>query len=531
MFVDGTVVRAHQHAAGAPKKGASERSTGVAAGSAPRSTSGSSGAASRSSRPSAARSPPGISDATPAAVALTGASPPPMLVSSSNGFTLHSLCDEALVPNSRPAGSVVKIAYVSQPWNDVLPPVQGGSIPVWTYDAARRLARSCAVSVYARSRTLRKEARSHEGVHYRYLPMTLLDLPVRPLSFLERLLLFPTPKRPVFAQTLYYLGYAVQVARDVRRERYDVVHVHNFSQFIPIIRFYNPTVKIVLHMHCEWLTQIDPALIESRLRQVDLIVGPSDYITDKIRRAFPQFAKRCHTIYNAVDSDRFLSEQAEKPPQSSNTKTILFVGRISPEKGLHVLLDGFEQVVRRYPQTRLRIAGPVGAVPFDFMVLLGDDEKVTSLASFYSRVMKRDRYFFCLQRRISSQLASRVEFLGPVPHSDLRKLYRDSDLFVLPSVCNEAFGIPLVEAMACELAVVSTRSGGATEIVKEGITGLLVERGDPSLLSDAIIRLLEDDAWRASMGRAGRQRVLERFGWERIAEEWLRAYHHLCEKR
>ena len=196
-----------------------------------------------------------------------------------------------------------------------------------------------------------------------------------------------------------------------------------------------------------------------------------------------------------------------------------------------MLLDGFEQVVKRYPQTRLRIAGPVGAVPFEFMVLLGDDEKVTSLVSFYSRVMKRDRYFFCLQRRISSQLASRVEFLGPVPHSDLRKLYRDSDLFVLPSVCNEAFGIPLVEAMACELAVVSTRSGGATEIVEEGITGLLVERGDPSLLSDAIIRLLEDDTWRASMGRAGRQRVLERFGWERIAEEWLRAYHHLCEKR
>lgn len=85
----------------------------------------------------------------------------------------------------------------------------------------------------------------------------------------------------------YHWGYAREVAKRIRMLRSDVVHVMNYSQFVPVIRRYNPTVRIALHMHCDWLTQFTRAIIEPRLRQTDLIIGCSEYITKTISDAFP----------------------------------------------------------------------------------------------------------------------------------------------------------------------------------------------------------------------------------------------------
>jgi len=100
---------------------------------------------------------------------------------------------------------------------------------------------------------------------------------------IKAVVFFRNVKRPLFASKLFYLTYVLQVARDLKREKCDIVHLHNFFQFVPIIRAFNPKIKIVLHMHCEWLTQLDRTMIENRLRKVDLIIGCSEYITEKAR--------------------------------------------------------------------------------------------------------------------------------------------------------------------------------------------------------------------------------------------------------
>jgi starch synthase len=122
----------------------------------------------------------------------------------------------------------------------------------------------------------------------------------------------------------------------------------------------------------------------------------------------------------------------------------------------------------------------------------------------------------------------------------VRQLYSHAAVFCCPSVY-EPFGIINLEAMACETAVVASAVGGIPEVVVDGETGLLVpfgaagggsfEPGDPERferdLAGAINALMADPARRARMGRAGRRRAVERFGWDAIARQTVELYESL----
>ncbi len=410
----------------------------------------------------------------------------------------------------------MKIAFVPQPQDMIFPPMQS-SIGIWTYEMARRLARSCEVIVY--SGRLQNKVEFDQGVQYRRASPTYDQWLRRLLNLFS---FFYQAKRPIFASVLYYLGYALQVAKDLRAQRCDIVHVHNFSQFVPIIRAFNPGIKIVLHMHCEWLTQLDPALIEPRLKQADLLVGCSEHVTKKIRRLFPQVAARCHTVHNGVDVDHFCGANGHATTKQNGAKRLLFVGRVSPEKGVHVLAEAFQEVAKRHPEARLEIVGPEARPPAEFIVALSDDARVSSLAPFYEK-----NYLAHLQERLPANLSNRVSFSGPVPYSELIDRYRNSKVFIFPSVWDEPFGMPIVEAMACQAPVVATRGGGITEIVEDGKTGLLVERGDPMALAEAIEFLLANEDLRQAMANAARRRAVEVFSWERVLENLFRLYKNI----
>jgi glycosyltransferase involved in cell wall biosynthesis len=91
----------------------------------------------------------------------------------------------------------------------------------------------------------------------------------------------------------------------------------------------------------------------------------------------------------------------------------------------------------------------------------------------------------------------------------------------------DSFGIPVVEAMASGAPVVATRSGGVVETVKDRETGFIVEKNDAYRMAQALLRLLENDALRESMGKAGRERALTCFSWDKVAEDMLKRYQRL----
>jgi glycosyltransferase involved in cell wall biosynthesis len=426
----------------------------------------------------------------------------------------------------------MKIAFISQPSDKVIPRAQVNSIPLWTYQLSRYLVtQSHNVTIYARKGRSQPKEQWHQNIHYRRIPGTALETRLlQSLKLLERLAGYPNSKRPLYALPIYYLGYITQIANKLRAEQCDIVHIHNFSQFVPVVRAaLNPNAKIVLHMHCEWLTQLDRVMIEKRLRQVDLVLGCSEYITNEIRRCFPQFANNCQTVLLGVDTDHENSKDDHAPRQKKDVKQLLFVGRVSPEKGVHVLIEAFQKVIEQYPQVQLNIVGPLVDLSFDFYILVSDDDKVSNLASFYSRTLRRGEYFPSLQKRLSPKLAERITFIGPVPHSHVVNYYHEADIHISPSVWNEPFGRPAVEAMACQLPVIASRGGGLAEIVEDRKTGLLVERDNPVALAEAILTLLADENLRKSMGKAGYQRALNYFTWNRVAESLLTHYTNTLE--
>ena len=425
----------------------------------------------------------------------------------------------------------MKIAFVSQPWNRIKPPVESGSIAIWTYQVGLRLAAaSHDVTVYALgTRRLAGGTRQHEGVTYRYIPALVdrwLDRAHEKLyAALHR------TRAPRFATLGYHVGYALAIALDLRRRRPDVVHIPNLIPFVSVIRALNPRVKIVLHMYSYWLTQLDPALVRQRLRDVDLVLGCSESVTDPVREAFPEVADRCATVYNGFNEEYFTRSRAEALAQDKEEDTVepdraaaprlLYVGRVSPEKGIHVLLEAFQEVARRYPDVRLDVVGPnEGAAPIEFIVGLSQEPEVQALAEFYE-----GDYFAALKALPLSDAWERVAFTGALPYSALAEAYGRADVLINASL-SDTFPLPIMEGMGCGLPVVATDAGGAVEAVVDGETGLIVPSGDPAALADAISRLLDDAPLRHRMGEAGQERA-HLFSWEKITEALLAQYAKL----
>ena len=418
----------------------------------------------------------------------------------------------------------LKVAFVNQAWDNVSPPVSAESIPIWTYETAKRLARDCEVVIYARRDKNQATVEMYEGVEYRRVSVSGSKLCNGAAKVGSKL--FSSFR--YLNSRLYYLPYALRVALDLQQQQCNIVHVHNFSQFVPIIRAFNPKIGIVLHMHCEWVTQFKPAVIGPRLKQTDLIVGCSDYITNKIKAQFPPAAARCQTVYNGVDTDQFAEAQERVRQRSLQTisaaqssSSLLFVGRVSPEKGLHTLVNAFCQIVAQFPTAQLFIVGSKRQISSEFIVDLSDDPLVQNLA-IYDEV----NYLETLKAQLPSEIAHRVIFTGQISHLLLQDYFQRADVLINPSV-SEAFGMSLVEAMATGTPTIGTAVGGMPEIVRHGETGYVVPPEQPDKMAGAIARLLSDKLLREQMGEAGRTRTVEMFSWQAIATSLLHQYNRL----
>lgn len=373
------------------------------------------------------------------------------------------------------------------------------ALAICMYEMTRRLARRHEVIAYPRRGPGDEAVSVHEGVTFHRVSVKL-DEALNALKALDGLGL-TRRDRPYRFTGLYYLHYAWTVARDLRRRRVELAHLFGNPGFIPVIRRLNPDIRICLHSHDHALADFDRELTLRRLLGADLILGCSHYVTDNIRQRFPELADRCHHLHNGVD-ERFL-DIASRPGAS---REVLFVGRLSPEKGVHVLLDAFARIAERH-DAKLCLVGPNDLAPKHFVDPFRQDPALAGVAHYYGRPQL---YLDDLKKAAGP----RVSFAGPLANDRIGERQAEAGLFGFVSLWHEPFGIPIIEAMAAGLPVVATRAGAFPEIVEDGVTGLLVERGDVAGLAAALDRLLGDPALRRKMGEAGRRRVQERFLWD-----------------
>jgi glycosyltransferase involved in cell wall biosynthesis len=424
----------------------------------------------------------------------------------------------------------MKIAFVNQPFDVVVPPFQN-SIGYYTYGIGRRLGRSCEVIVYGSKDTHPENASQ--------LCDPSLDLRLLSCSAIDRFG-FKARKKlgnlveissPISTSGLLFPQYGRAVAEDLERQQCDVIHIQHCSQYAPVIRALNPKAKIVLQLHAEWFSQCNFKRLRRRLENVDLLLTVSDYITQKTKRDFPQAADRCETMYCGIDPEEFPNEKDYSAARQRKEKRILFSGAVSPHKGPHLLLEAFSIVEREFPDVRLEVVGTLRNYPMEETFDLNDSQVMKQVAPFYAkrpvtRLKARlgmepadaGTYQALLKSRLTPEVAGKVTFTGFIHRQDFVNRYYDADIFVFPPIWEEGFGIPPIEAMAAGLPVVASRSGALPETVTEGETGFLVEKNDPKALAQRILRLLKDDDLREKMGRAARRHVLKTFTWERAAE-------------
>jgi glycosyltransferase involved in cell wall biosynthesis len=339
-------------------------------------------------------------------------------------------------------------------------------------------------------------------------------------------------RTPYFASAAFFHEYGVGVARQLRRILPDIIHVQNCTQFLPLFHDAVPKARLFLHVHDEFLSLLPPDVITPRLRHVSAIVTCSDFVTRQLQARMPHFAGQIHTVGNGVDTDYF---QTSSQPADPGRFRILYVGRVSPEKGIHTLTAAFTRLALHDERIELDVVGPSGLLPFNQIRLLADDPHIAALSPFYgtgfwSRIDKqflhaRSSYGRSLIESIPEEIRGRVRFYGQQSRQALKSAYHRADVFAMPSQCKEPFGLPLAEAMASGLPCVGTRAGGIPDILADKVTGLLVERGDVAALADALQRLGSDDDMRKRMGRLGRRRAEEYFDWSVAAARLESLYY------
>jgi glycosyltransferase involved in cell wall biosynthesis len=319
----------------------------------------------------------------------------------------------------------------------------------------------------------------------------------------------------------------------LRRRPVDLVHIPVQVQLGDFFKRTLPRAKLALHVHQDELAHVDYDFLRGHLAHFDSVVTVSDFVTARAQQRFAELSGRMHTIGNGVDIARF---HPQMPADAVRRPTrILFVGRIAPDKGVHLLMQAFDTLARERIDLQLTLVGKAGMMPFDVLgVLLKDDPALGSLRPFYGQspmgwlrkevLGQRDSYLAHLRALLSPEVATRAHFRGTVSLEELTRLYREADLLVLPSIWQESYGLPIAEAMASGVPVLASRCGGVPELVEDGVTGRLVPRLDLDALVSALREMLQDPRRLRQMGQAARLRAERLLTWERSAQRLERAY-------
>lgn len=190
---------------------------------------------------------------------------------------------------------------------------------------------------------------------------------------------------------------------------------------------------------------------------------------------------------------------AEAPLDSS--PTVVFAGRLVPEKGVDILLQAFSQVVRQVPSARLLVAG---------------------------EGPEKDR----LRQRVRELgIAENVSIPGHIPHEKMERRFASAWVQVVPSVWEEPFGLVAAEALMRGTAVVASRAGGLENIVRDGETGLLVPPGDPEALASSLVRLLQNQTLAKRLGENGREMARTHLSKETFVTRFLELYERLLNEQ
>ena len=292
------------------------------------------------------------------------------------------------------------------------------------------------------------------------------------------------------------------ITRNFKKNYYDIVLVEDNRQVFNSIARKIKHEKLIFHVHDDIYPPIncnnkfkilvqpmEYNMIRGIIRASDKIITVSHYLEERFNRFG---AKNTTTLYNGILKDELIPISLEdksilkkKYGISRGDTVFTFIGRFVSDKGIDKLLSALT-LLKNCKNLKCLIVGK------NWLHSHAENE--------YTSKLKR------IMNEMSDDLKSRIIFTGYVDHKNINEIYSISDCIVIPSQCEEAFGVVALEAMSMGIPVIASKSGGLTEVVANA--GLMVERGNNFVpeLAKTMKKVYANPALRESLSEKGKRR-------------------------
>lgn len=308
-----------------------------------------------------------------------------------------------------------------------------------------------------------------------------LRKPLKVVRLLTEVIFWNLPSPKFLLRALSLFPKSLVTAAKMKEEGLDHIHVHYASHpalmaYI-ISRLEGITYSITIHSHDIYDNHV---MLKQKLSRANFLITISEYNVEYLANLLgEQVREKLHVVHCGVDPDKY----QPLPPRLRSARKhieILQVGSLHWKKGQTYFLEGVRLIADKVPQLHVRIIGDGPERP---------------------KIEARIREL---------GLEKIVTLMGSLTQTEVRKILPTADIYVQSSV-SEGIPVALMEALSCEIPVVSTKITGIPELIRHEETGLLIPPRDPQAISDAVIRLIDDPAQAHQYAKAGRRLVVEKF--------------------
>ena len=242
------------------------------------------------------------------------------------------------------------------------------------------------------------------------------------------------------------------------------------------------------------------------LYRTDAIIVVSNELNNQVMKEYFINPNKVYTIYNGIDTGYFQPNRTkgyiirQKYGIKKDEKLIIVSGNLEYQKGIHTAIKAFNSVLNKFNKMKLMVIGK-GAY----------EKKLREMAD-------------------KLNLANKVIFTGYISYNSIADYYNACDLFLMPTLRVEGFPMVLAEVMACEKTIIASKIGGIPSSIDDGINGILLPPGDINLLSQNIIKVLNDKNFADRLAKNGRQRAVNEFNKEKMIVETIKVFE-ICLKK
>ena len=312
--------------------------------------------------------------------------------------------------------------------------------------------------------------------------------------------------------------YEHHIANELSKRTFDVVHVFNRPANVLQYKQVAHKSRFVTSLHNDMFSPLKMKrdVAERVLAEVDLITTVSAYMKRTVTKRYDVPDDLVQVVYSGVDATRYMPPWTEEGKRVrtdmrqrfsvEKDDVILFIGRLSRTKGVHVLIESMNDVLADHPRAKLVIVG----------------------GKWFSD--NRPNGYVHFLHKLAKPYKDRILFTNYIPSEHIPRILAMGDLFVCSSQWHEPLARVHYEAMAAGVPIITTNRGGNGEVIEQDVNGIVIDNySSPKAFANAINELLHNKEKALALAREGRKRAETTFSFANTAELLERLYATICQ--